>query len=164
MVEFVEMLCNEPETELAGLGARDSLRLEAGLCLYGNDLTEDITPVEADLVWTMSKKRQQNGEFIGSTVIKDQIVNGTKRKRVGFTCEKGLAPRAHMKIKDVNNNIVGEVSSGGQSPCLKIPIAMGYVDNEYSAVDTPLKVEIRANKDIDVKVCNLPFVPKGYFK
>ena len=69
-----------------------------------------------------------------------------------------------MPIKDVNGNVVGEVSSGGQSPCLQIPIAMGYVNTECTAVDTPLKVEIRANKDIDVQVCNLPFVPKGYFK
>ena len=68
-----------------------------------------------------------------------------------------------MSIKDVNGNVVGEVSSGGQSPCLQIPIAMGYVNTDCAQIGTPLKVAIRANKDIDVQVCDLPFVPKGYF-
>jgi len=148
---------------LAGLGARDSLRLEAGLCLYGNDLNEDITPNEANLMWTISKDKREKGNFVGSKVIRDQIKNGVKRIRVGMTAEKGASPRGHMEIKNEKNEVIGEVTSGGFSPCLDHPIAMGYVRPEYSAVDTKLKVAIRSDKNIDVKVSALPFVPKGYF-
>jgi len=162
--EFVELLLNQEGVKLAGLGARDSLRLEAGLCLYGNDIDETTTPVEADLLWTMSKKRKESGEFVGSQVIRDQIANGVKRKRVGLIGEKGLTPRGHMKILDEDDNEIGEVTSGSFSPCLQLPIAMGYVPPEQSELDTGLKVEIRKNKAVDVKVCSLPFVPKGYFK
>eukprot|EP01084_Bolivina_argentea_P064325 117331_1 len=162
--EFVEMLLNENGVELAGLGARDSLRLEAGLCLYGNDIDETITAVEADLLWTISKKRKENSVFIGSDVIRNQIKNGIDRKRVGLIGKKGLTPRHDMKILDVNGNDIGIITSGSFSPCLQLPISMGYVNMEYTEIGTELKVEIRNNKTVDVKVCELPFVPKGYFK
>jgi len=164
ITNFVEMLLEYDDVKLAGLGARDSLRLEAGLCLYGNDLTETITPVEADLLWTMSKKRREEGTFIGSNIIREQIKNGVKHKRVGIIGEKGLTPRAHMIIKDTDNNEIGEITSGSFSPCIQKPIAMGYINPTYSDIDTSLQVQIRPNKDISVKVCELPFVKKGYFK
>ena len=164
MEEFVEILMDQDGVELAGLGARDALRLEAGLCLYGNDIDETTTPVEADLLWTMSKKRKESGQFIGYEIIRDQIQNGAKRKRVGLIGTKGLTPRHDMKILDNNNQDIGIITSGSFSPCLQLPIAMGYVNIENSEIDTELKVEIRKNKTVDVRVCALPFVPKGYFK
>jgi aminomethyltransferase len=162
--ELTELLMKEPESALAGLGARDALRLEAGLCLYGNDLTEDISLVEADLLWTMTKKRRESGEFIGSTAIRKQIAEGVPRKRCGMKGAKGLTPRAHMKVFDKEGNEVGEVSSGSFSPCLQFPIAMAYVDTPLTEIGTQLQVEIRPDKFVDVAVCELPFVPKGYYK
>jgi len=162
--ELTEILLNEPESRLAGLGARDSLRLEAGLCLYGNDLTETITPIEADLLWTMSKTRRTSGHFIGCEIIRNQIEHGVKRQRIGLIGEKGVIPRSHMKIMNNENKEIGEVSSGGFSPCLQKPIAMGYVEKKYCEKDTTLKVEIRKDKIVSVKVTPLPFVQKGYYK
>eukprot|EP01084_Bolivina_argentea_P023509 43856_1 len=123
--EFVEMLLEQDGVELAGLGARDSLRLEAGLCLYGNDIDENTSPVEADLLWTMSKKRKESADFIGSDVIRNQIKNGVQRKRIGMIGEKGLTPRPGMKVLDANGNENGVVTSGSFSPCLQRPISMG---------------------------------------
>ena len=162
--EFVEVLLDQDGVELAGLGARDALRLEAGLCLYGNDIDENTTPVEADLLWTMSKKRKEEAVFIGSDVIRKQINGGVDRKRVGLIGTKGLTPRHDMKILDKGGNDIGIVTSGSFSPCLQLPIAMGYVTTKNAEIDNELKVEIRKGKSVDVKVCSLPFVQKGYFK
>lgn len=160
----MEMLLNQEGVELAGLGARDALRLEAGLCLYGNDLDEDTSPVEADLLWTMSKKRRESADFIGSDVIRSQIEKGPRRKRVGLIGKKGLTPRHDMKILDGEGNKIGVVTSGSFSPCLQLPIAMGYVKTDQAEIGNKVKVEIRSNKTVDVEVCSMPFVPKGYFK
>jgi len=162
--QFVEMLLDQDGVAMAGLGARDALRLEAGLCLYGNDLDEDTTPVEADLLWTMSKKRRASGQFVGSDVIRSQIEKGPLRKRVGLIGKKGLTPRHGMNILDAEGQRVGTVTSGSFSPCLQLPIAMGYVATDKAEVGQPLKVEIRSNKTVDVAVCAMPFVQKGYFK
>jgi len=130
-VSLVEKLLsyNDPTTKqpiirLAGLGARDSLRLEAGLCLYGNDLLENITPNEANLMWTISKEKKEKGKFIGCDVIRQQIQNGVNRIRIGMVAEKGASPRAHMPIKNEFNETIGEVTSGGFSPCLDLPILL----------------------------------------
>merc|ERR1719474_7995 len=162
--EFVELLLDQDGVELAGLGARDALRLEAGLCLYGNDLDEDTTPVEADLLWTMSKKRKESAQFVGSDVIRSQIEKGPRRKRVGLIGKKGLTPRHDMNILDGEGNNIGMVTSGSFSPCLQLPIAMGYVKTEQAEIGNAVKVEIRKNKTVDVEVCAMPFVQKGYFK
>merc|ERR1719300_310612 len=162
--EFVEILLDQEGVELAGLGARDASRLEAGLCLYGNDLDEETTPVEADLLWTMSKKRRESAQFIGSDVIRSQIEKGPRKKRVGLIGKKGLTPRHDMNILDGDGNRIGMVTSGSFSPCLQLPIAMGYVDTKHAEIGKEVKVEIRSNKSVDVEVCSMPFVEKGYFK
>lgn len=164
VVELSEILLNESEVELAGLGARDALRLEAGLCLYGNELNEEITPNQADLMWTMSKKRKQEGGFLGFEKVRHQIVSGVKAKRIGIIGEKGLTPRSHQRILNESGTDVGEITSGTFSPCLQLPIAMAYVNSDYCEIGTSLEVVIRDNKKIQVKVCELPFVNKGYFK
>jgi aminomethyltransferase len=146
----------------AGLGPRDSLRLEAGLCLYGNDLNEDITPVEAGLAWTVGKRRRQAFDFLGGEVIAKQLADGVAQRRVGFVCE-GAPARQHSDVTDLDGNKVGEITSGAFSPCLKKNIAMGYVDKAFAKAGTPLKVVVRG-KSNSATVTKMPFVPTTYFK
>lgn len=102
---------------LTGLSARDSLRLEAGLCLYGNDLEHHITPIEAGLTWAIGKRRRAEGGFLGADVIQKQLANGPSIRRVGFI-SSGPPPTSHSEIQDEGSNNIGELTSGGFSPCL----------------------------------------------
>ncbi|MGY9003526.1 MAG: glycine cleavage system aminomethyltransferase GcvT, partial [Rhodospirillales bacterium] len=125
-------LLEEPEVAPIGLGARDSLRLESGLCLYGNDINTTTTPIEADLKWTISKRRREIGGFPGVDIILNQLATGTCRKRVGLR-PSGKAPaRAHTEITDATGKVIGEVTSGGFGPSVGGPVAMGYIDTDYS--------------------------------
>ncbi|XP_048462201.1 aminomethyltransferase, mitochondrial-like [Rhincodon typus] len=160
-VELAESLLKNSEVKLAGLGSRDSLRLEAGLCLYGNDIDETTTPVEATLLWTIGKQRRAAADFPGAEIILRQIKEKTKRKRVGLT-SAGPPVRQHTPILNLDGKVIGEVTSGCPSPCLKQNIAMGYVDTEYSKPGTPLKVEVR-KKIVDATVSKMPFVPSKYY-
>ncbi|CAI7796872.1 unnamed protein product [Closterium sp. NIES-54] len=153
---------SEGKVRLTGLGARDSLRLEAGLCLYGNDLTEEITPVEGALAWTIAKRRRAEGGFIGADVILKQLADGPARRRVGLT-STGAPARSHVEILDKEGNVVGEVTSGGFSPCLKKNIAMGYVKNGLHKAGTELKVNVRGKVN-DAVIAKMPFVPTKYYK
>uniref|UniRef100_A0A8C0J1G4 Aminomethyltransferase n=1 Tax=Chelonoidis abingdonii TaxID=106734 RepID=A0A8C0J1G4_CHEAB len=139
-VELVELLLRDPQVQLAGLAARDSLRLEAGLCLYGSDIDETTTPVEAALVWTLGKRRRVAMDFPGAKVIVPQIKGKVKRKRVGLI-STGPPIRPHMHILSLEGRPIGEVTSGCPSPCLKKNVAMGYVAGEQSRVGTVLAVE-----------------------
>lgn len=160
---LAEKLAATPETvRFAGLGPRDSLRLEAGLCLYGNDLNEDITPVEAGLAWTVGKRRREAFDFLGGEAIKRQLADGVAQRRVGFVCE-GAPARQHSDVTDLEGNKVGEITSGAFSPCLKKNIAMGYVDKAHAKAGTPLKVVVRG-KSNGATVTKMPFVPTTYFK
>ncbi|GCC17609.1 aminomethyltransferase, mitochondrial [Chiloscyllium punctatum] len=160
-VELAESLLKNSEVKLAGLGSRDSLRLEAGLCLYGNDIDETTTPVEATLLWTIGKRRRAAADFPGAGIILRQIKEKTKRKRVGLM-SAGPPVRQHTPILNLDGNVIGEVTSGCPSPCLKQNIAMGYVDTEYSKPGTPIKVEVR-KKIVDATVSKMPFVPSKYY-
>lgn len=148
---------------LCGLGARDSLRLEAGLCLYGNDLNEDITPIEAGLAWTVAKRRRERFDFLGGAVIKKQLAEGAARRRVGLLIPTGAPARQHAKLLSPDGKEVGEVTSGGFSPCLGKNIAMGYVATALSKVGTALKVDVRGKVN-DAVVTKMPFVPTNYYK
>ncbi|KAK1279896.1 hypothetical protein QJS04_geneDACA014964 [Acorus gramineus] len=117
---------SEGKVRLTGLGARDSLCLEAGLCLYGNDIEQHISPVEAGLSWAIGKRRRAEGGFLGTDVILKQLVEGPSIRRVGLF-SSGPPPRSHSEILDASRDHIGEVTSGGFSPCLKKNIAMGYV-------------------------------------
>src|SRR5207248_2522798 len=131
---IAEALLNEEEVEAIGLGARDSLRLEAGLCLYGSDIDTTTTPIEAALAWTISKRRRAEGGFPGAEKILSQIEKGAPRKRVGIR-PLGRAPaRAHTEIQDGNGNRVGEITSGGFGPSVNGPVAMGYVDAAFAKI------------------------------
>jgi len=147
---------------LGGLGARDALRLEAGLCLYGNDITEETSPIEAGLTWTIAKSRRDTCNFLGGEVIKRQLAEGVGRKRVGLFVT-GPPARQHAEITDEEGHKVGEVTSGAFSPSLGKPIGMGYVNTPLAKKGTKLKVTVRG-KSNPAEVTKMPFVPAKYYK
>ena len=161
--KFVEILLNDQDVALVGLGARDALRLEAGLCLYGQDLSKDVTPVEASLSWVISKRRREEGNFPGFKIIKEQLVNGIKKCRVGIS-PFGKAPaRAGCEIFVNGDRKIGSITSGGYSPTLERPIAMGYVEEAFSKIGTEVLLSVRG-KYLPAKIVNLPFVSPKYFR
>lgn len=150
--------------KLAGLGARDSLRLEAGLCLYGNDIDEKTTPVEAGLLWLVAKQRRAENNFPGSDKINAQIKNGVTRRRVGFRMSPGSAPaRHHVEVFDNEHHKIGEITSGCPSPCLQQNIAMGYIREESKKVGTEVTLKVR-DKFYHSQVAKMPFVPTHYYQ
>ncbi|XP_065877684.1 aminomethyltransferase, mitochondrial [Euphorbia lathyris] len=153
---------SEGKVRLTGLGARDSLRLEAGLCLYGNDMEQHTTPVEAGLTWAIGKRRRAEGGFLGAEVILKQLAEGPKIRRVGFT-STGPPPRSHSEIQDDKGANIGEITSGGFSPCLKKNISMGYVKSGLHKAGTKVKLLVRG-KGYDGIVTKMPFVPTKYYK
>lgn len=157
-------LLEDPAVMPVGLGARDSLRLEAGLCLYGSDLDQTTTPVEAGLAWAIQQARRRNGAraggFPGADIILDQIDGGTRRCRVGLLPE-GRAPvraAASLFASENASDPVGRVTSGGFGPTVDRPVAMGYVPPALAAAGTVVFAEVRG-KRLPVAVANLPFVP-----
>ncbi len=160
---IARLLLAEPEVKAAGLGSRDSLRLEAGLCLYGNDITENTTPIEAGLLWTISKRRREAGGFPGADVIQQQIAEGTTRRRVGIKPAGKVPARAHTEIADVDGSIIGEVTSGGFGPTIGGPVAMGYVASEHKATGTPVNLMVRG-KALPATVVSPTFTEHRYFK
>ena len=147
---------------MAGLGARDSLRLEAGLCLYGHDISLKTSPIEAGLKWSLCKDRVSSADFIGGNAIRGEVNKGSIRSLLGFL-PKGRAPaREGTLIYDSNDNLIGEVTSGGFSPSLGVPISMGYI-NTPSLDQKEIFLDVRGKK-IPADVVKLPFVPHNYFK
>lgn len=155
-------LCAELEVKPIGLGARDSLRLEAGLPLYGHDLSPETDPVSADLTFAISKRRRAEGGFPGAERILGLLADGAPTKRVGLALEGRMAAREGADVF-VGDNKVGTVTSGGFSPTLGHPIAMAYVDTAYSAHGTALELEVRG-KRLPATVVPMPFVPHRYFR
>ncbi|KAI8878084.1 hypothetical protein K501DRAFT_259205 [Backusella circina FSU 941] len=162
IVNVTQKLMEHPDVELAGLGARDSLRLEAGLCLYGNDLDETTTPVEAGLTWTIPKSRRETGGFLGAEHILPQIKGGVTRRRVGLFVE-GAPAREGAEILSKEGEVIGKVTSGCPSPMLKKNIAMGYVKNGLHKRGTELDVKVR-NKIQKAVITKMPFVEAQYHK
>ena len=148
--------------KLAGLGARDTLRLEAGLCLYGNDIGMNTTPIEANLKWAISKNRIDT-EYPGSKIIKNQIKSGVDKIRVGIKPENRIIARGNTKIFNNEKKEIGKITSGTFGPSVEYSIAMGYVENKYAVLNTKLFLEVRGKK-IPANVCNLPFYKKNYVK
>ncbi|WP_366555194.1 glycine cleavage system aminomethyltransferase GcvT [Aquibaculum sediminis] len=156
-------LLAESEVMPAGLGARDSLRLEAGLCLYGHDIDETTTPVEAGLIWAIQKRRRSEGGFPGDAVIQAQIAEGAGRKRVGLR-PTGRAPvREGAEILDEAGEAVGRVTSGGFGPSVEAPVAMGYLPSELTKPGTEVSARVR-NRTVDMEVAKMPFQPHNYFR
>ncbi len=153
-------LLDEPEVMPIGLGARDSLRLEAGLCLYGHDMDENIDPVEANLVWSIGKRRKNDGGYAGADIVLNKMLNGVAKKRVGILPE-GRAPAREGTEIAVNGKIIGTVTSGGFGPSLNGPLAMGYVESAFADIGTKLELMVRG-KALAAVVAPMPFVPHTY--
>lgn len=156
-------LLAEPEVKPIGLGARDSLRLEAGLCLYGNDITTSTNPVEASLVWAIQKRRREQGGFPGAGIVQRQLAEGPSRKRVGILPEGKAPARAHTEIANEHGEIVGEITSGGFGPSVNGPVAMGYVRADLAKIGTPLQLMVRG-KALPARVAAMPFTPHCYHR
>ncbi|KAG2012054.1 aminomethyltransferase [Coprinopsis cinerea AmutBmut pab1-1] len=160
--EEVARLLSKNPVQLTGLGARDSLRLEAGMCLYGNEIDENTGPVEAGLTWVIPKERREAGEFIGADAIRKQIKEGPSRRRIGLIVE-GAPARQGAKIVGPGNEEIGVVTSGIPSPTLGKNIAMGYVKNGLHKKGTELQVDVR-NRLRKAVVTPLPFVKANYYR
>ena len=160
--EVATLLCSEPEVKPIGLGARDSLRLEAGLPLYGHDLSTETSPIEAGLLFGINKRRRTEGGFPGAERIQREIGEGTARRWVGLTLDGRLPAREGAEVF-AGDSRVGVVTSGGFSPTLGHPIAMAYVAAGHAATGTALEIEVRG-KRLAATVTPMPFVPHRYFR
>jgi len=163
VVRIASELLNHPDVKPIGLGARDSLRVEAGLPLYGHEIDQTTTPKEAGLGWAISKRRQENGGFIGADVILSEIpkkIKDLSRKRVGLVVD-GAPARDGTIVLGPDGKEIGTITSGSVSPCLKKPIAMAYVKPPYHVVGEKLTVVVRG-KNYPAVVTKLPFVPTNY--
>ncbi len=161
--DLAELLAGDERVMPIGLGARDTLRLEAGLCLYGNDIDETTTPIEAGLRWTIGPRRREQGGFAGADVILGQIANGPERRRVGLKPDGAAPAREGTEIATKSGNIIGHVTSGGFGPSVDGPIAMGYVTAEHAAIDTEVDLLVRG-KPRPGRIVRMPFTEHHYFK
>ena len=161
--EFISKLLKFEDVKLAGLGARNSLRMEAGLCLYGNDISTLTSPVEAGLTWSIPKERIANGGFIGHENIKKDLIDGVEKKLVGIKPLGKLPAREGTQILNKNGKIIGEITSGGYSPSLQTPIAMGYINAEILQKNYEILLNVRGNS-LPAEIVSLPFVEHKYFR
>ncbi|MNC05467.1 Aminomethyltransferase [compost metagenome] len=166
-VELARAILAQPEVEAIGLGARDSLRLEAGLCLYGHDMDASLTPIEASLAWAISKARRVDGiragGFPGAARIFSQQKDGVSKKRVGLLPLERIPVREGVVIHAEDGAVIGQITSGGFGPTLGAPLAMGYVESAFAALDTVVYAEVRG-KHIPMRVTKTPFVPQRYYR
>lgn len=166
---FAEALLTQPEVAPIGLGARNSLRLEAGLCLYGNDLDTSTTPVEAALNWAIQKVRRTGGEreggFPGAAIVLAQLQNPQQlaRKRVGLIALERIPVREPALLENMDGQPIGRITSGLLSPTLNQPVALAYVQPDYAAIDTEIFAMVRG-KPVPMKVVATPFVPTHYHR
>lgn len=160
-------LLEEPEVAPIGLGARDSLRLEAGLCLYGHDMDTQTSPIQASLLWAISKVRRVDGAraggFPGAEQIFAQLNAGVDKKRVGLLPQERTPVREGAEIVDDQDQRIGTVCSGGFGPTLGSPVAMGYLDTRFTAIDTQVWAIVRGKK-VPMRVAKMPFVAQRYFR
>ncbi|MDB5596603.1 MAG: glycine cleavage system protein [Hyphomicrobiales bacterium] len=156
-------LIADPRVKLIGLGARDSLRLEAGLCLYGHDIDQTTTPVEADLLWSISKRRRSEGGFPGAEILRGQMAGGLTRRRIGLVLDGKAPAREGAEIVGADGSPLGRVTSGGFSPSLGRPIAMGYIAIAAAVHGTQVQLLVRG-KPLAATVVPMPFVPTRYYR
>jgi len=154
-------LLGEPEVLPVGLGARDSLRLEAGLCLYGHDIDESTDPVSANLVWAVGKRRKLEKNFPAADKIMSLLSDGAAMTRVGIRPEGKAPAREGTEIADKSGRVIGRITSGGFGPSLNAPVAMGYVESGFAADGTDIDLIVRG-KAMPARVAPMPFVPHRY--
>jgi aminomethyltransferase len=160
---IAERLLGHAEVKPIGLGARDSLRLESGLCLYGHDIDTTTSPAEAALAWSIQKRRREEGGFPGAERVLAELRDGPRRLRVGLRPEGRIPAREGAEIKSSEGAIIGKVTSGGFGPSLGGPVAMGYVECAFADPGTAVVLVVRG-KDIPARVAALPFVPHHYYR
>jgi aminomethyltransferase len=160
---FARILIDQPDVAPIGLGARDSLRLEAGLCLYGHELDETTDPIEAALSWSIQKRRRLEGGFPGAKRILKALANGADRQRVGLRPDGRAPAREGAEIASADGAPIGIVTSGGFGPSVNAPIAMGYVARAHAAIGTPVALMVRG-KPLSARVVALPFHPHAYYR
>ena len=160
---LAEALLAHPDVAPIGLGARDSLRLEAGLCLYGQDIDTDTSPVEAGLTWSIGKTRRTTGGFPGAERVLRELTQGASKRRVGIQPEGRAPARAGTQVLDTNGIPVGTITSGGYGPSVGGPVAMGYVPAALAKPGTPVLLDIRG-KHLPAQTVTLPFVPPRYHR
>jgi aminomethyltransferase len=161
--DVARLLLGEPEVEPIGLGARDSLRLEAGLCLYGHDIDATTTPIEAGLAWTIQKRRREAGDFPGAATILGQIRDGPMRRRVGLRPDGRQPAREGTAITDPSGAQAGTVTSGGFGPTVNGPVAMGYIRADLAVAGSDVHLTVRG-KGLPAKVAPMPFAPHRFFR
>ena len=150
--------------EAIGLGARDSLRLEAGLCLYGHDIDTGVSPIEAGLFWSIQKhRRSADAGYLGAARVAADIANKSTKRLVGIQPESRAPAREHTEIQDMDGNIIGEITSGGFGPTAEGPVAMGYVARPFVKAGTPVNLIVRG-KPRPAKIVKLPFAPHRYYR
>jgi aminomethyltransferase len=160
---FAQELLDEMDVRPIGLGARDSLRLEAGFCLYGHDIDRTTGPVEVGLLWSISQRRREEGGFVGYEQVKQAIDHGPSRLRAGFLLEGKVPAREGSEILTLDGQTIGRITSGGFAPSLGRPVAMGYVDAAHAAPGTQVCLVARG-KPLAAKIVPMPFVPHHYFR
>jgi aminomethyltransferase len=158
---LAKLLLAQDGVQPIGLGARDSLRLEAGLCLYGHDIDETTSPIEAALAWSIQKRRRDDGGFPGFERIKAELAQGPRRRRVGIKPDGRAPAREGTEILALLGDRLGTVTSGGFGPSVNAPVAMGYVLADFAEVGTPINLMVRG-KALSASVVPLPFVPHRY--
>ena len=160
-IEVTRAFLAHDDCEPAGLGARDSLRLEAGLCLYGNDIDNDTSPIEASLIWAIQKRRREEGGFPGAERIQREIADGATRKLVGIKPEGRAPARQGVEIQCLEGNSIGTITSGGFGPTVGGPVAMGYVASDHVTPGEKVNLIIRG-KAQPAEIISLPFVQQNY--
>jgi aminomethyltransferase len=160
-VNLWQLLLKNENVKPIGLGARDSLRLEAGLCLYGHDIDETTSPVEADLTWSIGKRRRAEGGFIGADRVLKEIAEGPKRKRVGIKPDGRAPAREGTVVLDMTSREIGKITSGGFGPTVNGPVAMGYVETASAAPGTAVQLVVRGQA-MPATIVKLPFVPNRF--
>ena len=160
---LARLLLAHPDVAPIGLGARDSLRLEAGLCLYGHDLDEETSPIEGAIKFAAGKRRREEGGFPGAERIQRELAQGPSRLRVGFALEGRAPAREGTEIQSTHGAVIGKITSGGFGPSVGAPVAMGYVEAAYADADTPVRLIVRG-KALPARVVEMPFAPHRYFR
>ncbi|MEE9329296.1 MAG: glycine cleavage system aminomethyltransferase GcvT [Parvularculaceae bacterium] len=161
--KLARALLAHEDVEPIGLGARDSLRLECGLCLYGHDMNPETSPVEANIEFAISKRRREEGDFPGAKRILAELKDGPKIRRVGIKPDGRAPAREHTEIQNLSGVKIGEITSGGFGPTAGGPVAMGYVEHCYQATGTKILLLVRG-KEIPAEVVDMPVVPQNYYR
>ena len=162
--EIVEKLLSHEDVEMIGLGARDSLRLEAGLCLYGHDIDTSVSPIEAGLFWSVQKhRRDPEAGYLGAARVASDLADKSTKRLVGIKPEGRAPAREHTEIQDMDGNSIGEITSGGFGPTVGGPVAMGYVARKFTKAGTAVQLIVRG-KPRPASVVKMPFAPHRYYR